>query len=348
MIEAVARAACTACSALFVLGAVAMMACRVSAQPAPDFYRGRTITIVVGTGDGGPYAIGAQLLARHWSGHIPGKPAIIVQAMPGAGGLKMASWLHNVAPRDGTVIGMPVQTVAMAQVLEPKDVQYDVRTWKWIGNMAVLRQSVVVSSKSPVRSMEDARQTDSIIGSTAPGGNLFIVPKLAKEIAGARFKIILGYRGTADLDKAMESGEVQGRGGTWNDWKQLYPDWTKGDRIVPLVLTGHDAAIRRHRVCRCSAELVIDPIDRQVVDFFGQTDLIARPFAAVPGTPQALVDLLREFFTATVRDANMVADATKRNWPIEPTDWRQVEQAVQDTLNVAPGVVTRMNEVLAR
>jgi tripartite-type tricarboxylate transporter receptor subunit TctC len=326
---------------------VALTANVALAQPASDFYRNKTITIVVGTGAGGPYAITAQLLARYWATHIPGAPTIIVQAMPGGGGRKMAGHMHNVAPRDGSVVGMPVQTVAMAQMLEPKQVKYDVRTWQWIGNVAVLRQSIVVSHKASVRSIADARARESVIGSTARGGNLFIVPKLAKELAGAKFKIILGYRGTADIDKAMESDEVQGRGGTWNDWKLRYPDWKKGDKIVPLALTGmaRDPDAPDVPVLR---ELVADPIDKKVIDFFGHTDQMARPFSAVPRTPQRTVELLRASFAATVKDQKMIADAAKRGIPIEPTDARQVEQAVHGILDVAPGVLARMQEVLAK
>lgn len=347
MIGAMKRTVRRAVVAAAGVAAAALSGSGALAQAASDFYRGKTITIVVGTGAGGGYAISAQLLARYWTSHIPGKPTIIVQAMPGGGGLKMAGYLHNVAPRDGSTIGMPVQTVAIAQVLEPKDVRYDARTWQWIGNMAMLRQSIVVSAKAPVRSFEDARKTEAIIGSTARGGNLFIVPKLAKELGGAKFKIILGYRGTSDLDKAIESGEVQGRGGTWHDWKQRNPDWKSGDKIVPLTLTGTERDPEAPNV-PLLRELVADPLDRQVVDFFGYTDQIARPFAAVPQTPKHVVDVLRSSFAATMKDENLIGDAKKRGIPLEPTTWQQVEKAVLDTVNVSPKVVEHMRQVLAR
>jgi tripartite-type tricarboxylate transporter receptor subunit TctC len=318
------------------------------AQPAADFFRGKTITIVVATGDSGPYVISSRFLARHWAKYIPGNPNIIVQAMPGGGGLKMAGWLNHVAPRDGTVVGMPVQTAAMAQVLEPKDARYDVRTWNWLGILTEMRQAVTVAPTAPVRTMEDARKHEVIIGATAAtGGNLFVVPKLVKELAGARFRIVLGYRGAADMDKAILNGEVQGRGGSWNDWKQLYPDWAKHDDIVPLVLTGMTRD-REAPDLPLLRELVSDPVDRQVVDFFSQTDVFARSFALPPGTPQAVVDLLRTSFAAAMNDEQLRADITRRRWSMEPRDWRHMEQAANDTLNVAPAVVARMKEVLAR
>jgi tripartite-type tricarboxylate transporter receptor subunit TctC len=329
------------------LAAVALPASGASAQPAGKPYPSKTLTIVVGTGAGGGYAIAAQLLGRYWPEYIPGKPTIIVQAMPGGGGLKMAGWLQHVAPHDGSVVGMPVQTVALAQVLQPKDVKYDVHGWQWIGNMAILRQSVVVKATAPVHTMEEARKRQLVIGATARGGNLFATPQLAKELAGAKFKIILGYRGTADLDKAMESNEIQGRGGTWLDWKLRYPDWKKGDRIVPLVLTGmtRDPEAPNVPVLR---DLVSDPTDKQVVDLFGFTDDIARPFAAVPKTPQRLVELLRTSFAAAMKDKRLAADAKARGIPFEPTDWHAVEKSVLQTVNMSPKVVERMREVLAR
>jgi tripartite-type tricarboxylate transporter receptor subunit TctC len=318
------------------------------AQSTPDFYRGKTITIVVGTGDSGGYVIAARFLARHWAKYIPGNPNIIVQAMPGGGGLKMAGWLDNVAQRDGTVVGMPAQTVAMTQVLDPKNAKYDVRTWNWIGVLTEMRQAMIVSPAAPVRSMADARKHEVIIGSTAAtSGNLFVVPKLTKELAGAKFKIVLGYRGGSDMDKAMLNGEVLGRGGAWNDWKQLYPDWARYDNIVPLVLTGMTRD-REAPDLPLLREQVSDPVDRQVVDFFGQTDLFARSFALPPGTPQNVVDLLRASFAATMNDEQLRADITRRRWSLEPRDWRQAERAANDTLNVAPAVVARMQEVLAR
>jgi len=347
MIGAMKRAVAKAATVTAGIVAIAVPASGASAQSGSNVYPSKTITIVVGTGAGGGYAVAAQLLGRYWPSYIPGKPSIIVQAMPGGGGLKMAGYLHHVAPRDGSVIGMPVQTVALAQVLEPKDVKYDVHTWQWIGNMAILRQSVVVSHAAPVHSMEEARKREVVIGSTARGGNLFATPKLAQELAGAKFKIILGYRGTADIDKAMESGEVQGRGGTWNDWKLRYPDWKKGDKIVPLVLTGvaRDPDAPDVPLLR---DLVSDPIDKQVVDLYGYTDEVARPFAAVPRTPQRIVDMLRESFAATMKDEKLIADTRARGVPFEPTDWHQVEKSVLDTVNMSPKVVARMREVLAR
>jgi tripartite-type tricarboxylate transporter receptor subunit TctC len=347
MIDRLGQAARYIRTVAFAVAAMTALIDVSRAQPASDFYRGKTISIVVGTGDSGAYVINARILARHWAKYIPGNPTIIVQSMSGGGGLRMAGWFHHVAQKDGTVVGMPVQTVAMSQVLEPKDARYDVRTWNWLGILTETRQAMMVSPATAVRSMEDARKREVIIGSTAPGGNLFIVPKLTKELAGAKFKIILGYRGGADLDLGIANGELQGRAGSWNDWKQLYPDWAKHDNIVPLALTGMTRD-REAPDLPLLREQVSDPVDQQVVDFFSQTDVFARSFALPPGTPQAVVELLRTSFAAALNDEQLIVDITRRRWAMEPRNWQQVQQAANDTLNVTPAVVARMHEVLAR
>jgi tripartite-type tricarboxylate transporter receptor subunit TctC len=347
MIDRSGKATRSLVAIAFMVTGMIMLTGVVRAQSTSDFYRGKTIAIVVGTGDSGAYVINARILARHWAKYIPGNPNIIVQAMPGGGGLRMGGWLHHVAPRDGTVVGMPVQTVAMAQVLESKDARYDVRNWHWIGILTETRQAMVVSPAAAVRSIEEARKREVIVGSTATGGNLFIVPKLAKELAGAKFKIVMGYRGGADLDLAMARGETQGRAGSWNDFKQVYPDWAKYDKIVPLALTGMKAD-REVPNLPLLRDQISDPIDQQVIDFFSQTDVFARSFAAPPGTPPQLVALLRTSFAAAVNDEQLITEITQRRWALEPRNWQQVEQAANDTLNVMPAVVARMQMVLAR
>lgn len=328
-----------------VLASVSVLVTGAQAQGMSDPLKNKRITIVVGTGAGGAYGVTAQLLARYWTGHVPGNPSVIVQAMPGAGGLKMAGYLHNVAPSDGTIVGMALQTVAMAQMLRPKAVKHDVRTWPWIGNAAVLRQSIVVSGQSPVRSFDDARTTEVVIGATSRTGNLFIVPKMAKELAGAKFKVVTGYRGGAGINKAIDAGEVQGRGGTWQTWTMRYPQRLTNKEIIPLVLTGTrpDPDYPNVPLLR---DLVSDPLDKQVVDFFGNTDMMARPFTGVPRTPKAMVDMLRTSFKATLNDPKMQTDAAKRGIPVNGTAWQELEKAALGILDVDPKVLARMKAVL--
>ena len=334
-------------AAVVVAASVAALVLPAAGASAQTAYPAKTITIVLGTGAGGGYAVASQLLSRYWPAHIPGHPTIIVQAMPGGGGLKMAGWLHHVAPHDGSVVGMPAQTVALEQVLQPKSAKYDVHSWPWIGSMATMHQSVVINASAPVHSFADARKHQLVIGATGRAGNLFFTPKLAKELAGAKFKIVLGYRGSADMDKAMELNEIQGRGGAWDDWKLRYPDWKTANRIRPLVLTGMTPDPEAPNV-PLLRNLVGDPIDQQAVDLFGFTDDMARTYAAVPKTPQHIVDMLRTSFEATMKDKQLASDARARGVPFSPADWHAVEKSVLATVNMSPKVVHHLSAVLAK
>ncbi len=329
------------------LAAIALPCGGAFGQSGSDFYSGKTITVVVGTGAGGSYATTAQLLVRHWASHIPGSPTIVVQAMPGGGGIKMAGYFQHVAAKDGSVIGMPVQTVALAQVLQPKLVKYDVRDWQWIGNFSAIRQALVVTPSAGVKTIEEARKKQVIIGATGKNGNLFMVPKMAKELAGANLKIVLGYRGGADLDKASESNEIQGRGSSWEIWTMQYPHLLKEGKVIPLSLSGlePDPDFPKVPLLR---DQVSTPLDKKVVDLFSYTDYTARPFAAPPGATEEVVEILRTSFDATMKDKKLMDDAAKRNIPMKPQSWKIVQKAVLDTLDADPKVVSHMTAILAR
>ncbi len=334
-------------SVAVIVAATALAAPGASAQNAAEFYGGKDIKLIVAAGSGGTYAVYARLLAAHWKKYIPGQPNIIVQHMPGGGGIKGASYLHNVAPRDGSVIGMPLQTVAAAQVLQPKAVKHDVRQWQWVGNMTVLRNTVGVWHTSGVRSVADARQKQLVIGSTGRGGDMFMVPKLANEMLGTKFKIVLGYRGIRDVDKAIEGGEAQGRAGSWLSWKLSHADWVKDGKVRQIFQVGFSRA-RDLPKTPLMQELAQNEADRKVLEFFALTTQIARSVFAPPGAPSNLVDALRSSFDQAMADKELAAEAQKRGVPLEPMGWQDVQSAAMKTANVDPAVLAHMRAALAR
>jgi len=330
-----------------LLSAISVVSPAASAQSAADFYGGKNLTLIVAAGSGGTYAVYARLLARHWKKYIPGQPNIVVQHMPGGGGIKAAGYLHNVAPRDGSVIGMPLQTVAAAQVLRPKAAKYDVRRWQWIGNMTVLRNTVAVWHTSGVATIADARNKQVVIGSTGRGGDMFMVPKLANEMLGTRFKIVLGYRGIRDVDKAIEGGEAQGRAGSWLSWKLSHADWVKQGKVRQLFQVGFTRA-RDLPDVPLMQELATNETDRKVIEFFGLTTQIARSVIALPDTPPYLVSALRTSFDKAMADKDLAAEAAARGVPLEPMGWKDVQEAALRTANVDPAILAHMRAALAR
>jgi len=330
-----------------LLGIAPLASSTAAAQSAADFYGGKDLKLIVAAGSGGTYAVYARLLARHWKKYIPGQPNIVVQHMPGGGGIKAAGYLHNAAPRDGSVIGMPLQTVAAAQVLRPKAAKHDVRKWQWIGNMTVLRNTVAVWQGSGVTSVADARNRPVVIGSTGRGGDMFMVPKLANEMLGTKFKIVLGYRGIRDVDKAIEGGEAQGRAGSWLSWKLSHADWVKQGKIRQLFQVGSTRAKDLPNV-PLMQELAKNDMDRKVIEFFGLTTQIARSVFALPDTPSYLVAALRTSFDKAMADKGLAAEAAKRGVPLEPMGWKEVQEAALRTANVDPAVLAHMRAALAK
>jgi tripartite-type tricarboxylate transporter receptor subunit TctC len=333
-------------AAVFAAAIAATLPVSAGAQSAADFYKGRDLTMIVAAGAGGTYGIYARLLARFWSAHIPGNPNVVVQHMPGGGGLKGAGHLHNVVPRDGSVVGMPLQTVAMAQVLRPKQAKHDVRKWAWLGNMTVLRNTIAVWHTAPVKSLSEARGREIVIGSTGKGGDMFMVPKLANEMLGTKFKIVLGYRGISDVDKAIEAGEVQGRAGSWLSWKLQHAAWLKEGKVRQLAQVGLDRAADLKSVPLWQ-ELATKDIDRKVLEFFGFSTQLART-VFVPGAPKAIVDALRASFEKTMQDQGLIDEAARRGVPLEPMRWDAVAKAATGTVNVDPAVLKRMKAALAK
>jgi len=332
---------------LGIIAAVGLATAGALAQSAADFYRDKNIKLIVAAGSGGTYAVYARLLARHWKKYIPGNPTVVIQHMPGGGGLKGAGYLQNVAPRDGSVIGMPLQTVAAAQVLRPSKAKHDVRQWQWIGNMTVLRNTVGAWHTSGVKTVADARLKEIIIGSTGRGGDMFMVPKLANEMLGTKFKIVLGYRGIRDVDKALEGGEVQGRAGSWLSWKLSHADWIRDGKVTQLMQVGFSRAPDLPDV-PLMQELATNDMDRKVLEFFGLTTRMARSVTALPETPAYLVAALRSSFDRAMKDTALIAEAAKRGVPLEPMGWKEVQAAARDTAGVDRAVLAHMQAALAK
>src|SRR4051812_46082823 len=211
--------------ALLVAGALLAVA-PAAAQTESDFYRGATIRLVIGLPPGASYDDIARLAARHLRTHIPGRPKIVAENMPGATGRVAASYLFNAAPKDGTVLAALHESVALAQALGESGVRYDARGFGWVGSAVQPDDVLTLWHSAGVRSIEEARAKPLILGATTATANNFIHPTLANNLLGTRFTIVVGYEGGNAIDLAMERGEVQGRGSnTWNTWKSDHPDW---------------------------------------------------------------------------------------------------------------------------
>ncbi len=208
-------------------------------QSVAQFYRGKSINFYIGYPPGGAYDLYARLVARFMGEHIPGKPTIIARNMPGAGGHTAAAYVATIAVPDGTSFGTADNSLPLAQVTGDKSLTFDVRKLEYLGNPIVTNNVMVVWHTAGVRSIDDARRREVIMGATRPSNPGGQYPRAANLLLGTKFKLVYGYPGTGDLNIAMEKGEIEGRGSNdWVGWKASKPDWVADRKIIVLAQIG--------------------------------------------------------------------------------------------------------------
>jgi tripartite-type tricarboxylate transporter receptor subunit TctC len=208
------------------------------AQSVAEFYRGKTITYNLAVPDGASWGLYARTFIEHLRKHVPGNPTIILQVMPGGGGVAAGNHIFNVAAKDGTVIGTPLSTAMVFAATDPKEVMYDPRKYSWIGSMAVVQDVITVWHTAPAKTLDDAKRIELIMGATGKGSNSFQDIALANNFLGTKFKPVRGYKGGAEINIAIERGEVHGRSTTWDSWPGSHPDWLRDKKLVHLVQLG--------------------------------------------------------------------------------------------------------------
>jgi tripartite-type tricarboxylate transporter receptor subunit TctC len=289
-----------------------------AAESAVDFYRDtHSITLIVSAGVGGGYSAYARTFARHMGDHMPGSPSIIVQNMPGGGGLRATNYLYNVAPRDGSVLGLIHSSVPLAPLYEIKAAKFDGTKFNWIGSMNRASGICVFWHASPIRTWQDLLTKPSIVGGTGAGSQMETLPAMLNALFGTRIRIISGYKGGNDVYLAMERGEVQGRcGGLKSSIRSTRPDWFAKHMVtVPIQI-----AERRDPDfpdAPTVMELAKNDRDRAILKLVLAPDYMDRPVLAPPGVPADRVALLRTAFMATMKDAKFQAEARKMHLEID-------------------------------
>jgi tripartite-type tricarboxylate transporter receptor subunit TctC len=321
----------------------------VPARGADDvagFYRGRQLRIVVGTAAGGGYDLFARAVARHIGAHIPGNPAVIVQNLPAAGGMVMTNQLYGSAPRDGSVIGAPINGIPTAPLLAPAGAHFDATRLIWLGSTNREPYVAFVWRTAPVQSLADLRTRELIVGATAPGTTMVDFPLLTNDILGTKFRIVRGYEGTPQINTAIERGELEGQGGIgWAAVKAQVPQWIAERKIKVIAQYG----LKRHPDLAdvpTMLELATRDPDRQALTMLFARTEYGRPYFLPPEVPAARVEALRRAFDATMRDPAFVSDAAKLQLEIDPMTGEAVQALVGDLAATPSDVVARVRAIL--
>lgn len=314
------------------------------AQSVGDFYQGKTIHLTLGTGAGGSYDLYGRQLIEFLGRHVPGNPNFVVVHQPGAGGNKAANYVYNVAPKDGTVIGLTQASLPLYQVLDGKGARYDVAQKHWLGSIVNIAIVIGVWHEAPARSLADAMNREVVLGSTGPGSDTYIVPTMLNAIMGTKFKVVTGYDGAAGIIMAIERGEVHG-GGVWAALTSSKADWVRGGKILPLVQLGTRKAADLPDV-PLALDYAQTPDDKILIELISSGGPFSRAPWLAPGVPQDRVQALRAGFKATMADPDFLASAKKRNLLIDPVSGDELQSLVKRMVAVPPSLLARARDIL--
>jgi tripartite-type tricarboxylate transporter receptor subunit TctC len=332
-------------AAALAVGAGYCTAVCAQAQPAEEFFKGKTLRFTVVYEPGGTYDLYSRLVIMHLSKHIPGNPPIVVQYMPGAGGLAGTVNLYEKAPRDGTQLGMLPRDIAINQMLHPQAARYDARRFNWIGRIASYAGVMFVMSRTGVTTAEDLRSRQVVAGSWGNTTDSFVTPTLLNALAGTRFKIVTGYRGAADVDLAIERGEADTRVASWTALKTTRGEWLRDGSIVVPFQTG----LKRHpdlpRLPLVS-DLATNDEGRRILEFMNSDSSVGWNVVVPPDVPPDRVAVLRAAFDATMTDEDFLADAHKQGLEIVPGRGDEIERVVGHTLETPPDAVARLEAII--
>lgn len=331
--------------ALAAIPAIAVMglATPASADAVADFYKDKTVTVMVPSGLGATLGLYGRLVTDHIGEHIPGKPNVIIQERPGGGGTVGAAFAYNAAPKDGTFIAEVLAPSVLIPVLRP-DTKFDASKFQWLGSLTPRPAVVSVWHTSPAKTVELAKEHEVIVGSTGVGSSTNIIPTLMNELIGTKFKIVKGYSGGGPVNMAMESGEVHGRMQYWSGWTAGKPTWLAEKKIVHLVQYG--AKIPGLDDVPQLVDLVQSDEGKAMVRFFETEAKVGMGFWVAPEVPQDRVAALRKAFTDMMADAKFKAAAKKVNAPIEPVSADEIQKVVADAYATPPATVAKMKQVL--
>ena len=317
------------------------------------FYQGKSVRVIQGGGPGGLYDLWARLIAGHLGKHIPGNPNVSVQNMPGGGSLVAANYLYNVAKPDGLTLGALNPGIYMDQLLGRKEVQFDWARFHWLGTPEQTEWVFITRADRPYKSIEDIRAAPEPpkCGSTGTGTFLYLVPKLFEETLGTKFTVITGYPGGPDVDLAIERGEVHCRSISTTAFfgREPYLSWGKNGFVRPLAQTGKKRETSLADVPTLHElmnQYKTPETGRRLATVILAANVFGRPMNTPPGVPGERVRLLREAWNRTVKDAEFLADAKKRGWPVEPVAGEALESLAKEVMAQPPEVVQRLKKIL--
>ncbi len=313
-----------------------------SADAVADFYKGKTIKFLSGGSSGGGFSTVARFIAIHMAKRVPGKPNMIVDAMPGAGGARMMAYMANAAPQDGTVLGAALPIAVNAPLL--RKVKFNPAKFHWLGSTTAMTEVSTVWHTAPATTLEGAKKTQLIMATSSKLSSAYLIPAFMNAVIGTRFKIVPGYRGAGPMNQAMETGEVHGRGSFYNSYVTTKPGWIRDKKIIQLVQVGPGekelAGVPNMR------DLVTTDDQRRMLDFMEAPAYVGHGFFAPPGVPADRVAALKKAFVATVNDPAFRAEAKKRRMIVNPVSAEKIQSVIERAMATPEPLLAKFRKMV--
>ena len=338
-------AALAACASLQIFAPAAFMPAAL-AQAPEQFYKGRQVELAIGYPPGGSNDVYARLLARHLGKHIPGNPAIVPQNRPGAGSFLALGYVYNVAPKDGSVIGIGAPTAPLDEKLGSQGVRFKTAEFNWIGRIDSLINIVFLWHTSPVKTFADAQRVESKLSGTGVGSTVSIYPTVTNNVLGTKFKLIMGYKGSSDAQLAVERGEVEGHSTSWTAVKVAHPAW-RPEKMINIIV---QFALKRHPELPevpTLVELARDDEERQILRAVMNATEIGTAFFTAPGVPADRVETLRRAFDATTKDPEFLAEARRTTLTVGPLPGEELQKLVAEVAAIPPDILDKVRAAYA-
>ena len=318
----------------------------VAADAGAAFFKDKTVTVIVPVGSGGTYHIYAQIVARHLANHIPGKPNVIVQNRPGAGGAVSAAYVQNAAPKDGTVIGKIVPGM-LTYPLVRDNARYDATKFQYLGAIAARDFTIAVWHTAPVKTWKDLKEHEITFGATGRAASSYVIPAFLNGVLGTKIKIVTGYKSGGALNAAMERGETQGRGNFYSGFTGVRPDWIR-DKKIRFVLTLGPKNPKLAGVPRVRDLLKPGSVEIKTFDLLEASFNLGQAFYLAPGVPKDRVAVLRKAFDAAMADPALKRDCESRKIDYGPLTGEELERIVAEGMKPAedPAVLAKFRELM--
>lgn len=313
-----------------------------------DFYKGKTVRVVVGYDPGGGFDTSARIVARHIGKYIPGDPTLVVENMPGAGSLVAANWLYEVAPKDGTVFGTFNENQVLEEALGGEGIKFKSAKFSWLGSLYVSAVTCVARADAGFKSITDVIGSSKplIVGGTGPGANTDNFPKMLRAALGANIKVVSGYKGSNGIAQAIKSGEVQAGCWSWDSQQRTELDAIKAGKEVVLVQQGDEKIAELPNV-PMAVDVAKDARAKGIVLATVSPNGINKPFAAPPGVPAERLAALREAFAKMVKDPEFKAEITKAGFDLQPKDAAGMQKVIDQLFGLDQATIGELKAAFA-